>query len=198
MKHIDSFKNFLNEDADKVFYKGYMYHWASDAYCFGYYDNKFHIADNVIHSDLIKVDDDDFLNYTLKLAKKNNIDLKSDEYLYYEPPELERYDFEYPGRLWKGLKIISFWSYPKTKQVLKKIAKDIKKQTGINILSDGWQIETLNDVFIDIHDFHKETETKVTNKNIQHHIPPLKRKKGYYKKGNDSYLYKRLENKYKK
>lgn len=60
-----------------------------------------------------------------------------------------RFDMDYPGRMWKALKIISFWKHP-SKEELPKYLKELEKASGVKILGDpNWYIDiyTREDTF---------------------------------------------------
>jgi len=56
---------------------------------------------------------------------------------------IPRKTFEYPGRVWPDIKMISFWTYP-DKDHFKDVIIGLKKY-GIDILAPGWNVEILKD-----------------------------------------------------
>lgn len=76
---------------------------------------------------------------------------------------------EYPGRLWKYKKIISFWKYPETKEKLNKLIKDLEKYLNIKILNNDWKIQIIR----------KDNKTMVGD--LWHYQSNEKIKKNIYK-----------------
>lgn len=75
--------------------------------------------------------------------------------------DLERRDFEYPGRLWLNKKLISFYIYPQ-KEKFAKVLNDIKEKSKIENdedidWEDGWRIEIYKDV-IDTEEYWDDFE----------------------------------------
>lgn len=109
-----------------------------------------------------------------------NIDIK----------DLIRFDFKYPGRLWKSNKIISFWKYP-SKEELPIILQDIENNSNI-IFDDEWKIEVVNNSmgydesnFVLIDEYYGSPNWQHGSYDIEHVKSPLLKTKKlpiYYKK----------------
>jgi hypothetical protein len=81
--------------------------YDSDAYTFGFFKNKGYIVNGSTHYYLKK--------NTIKFSMEDELDWK-DKLLKAKDSEY-RYVFDYPGRLWKNDKIISFWKCPAPKKM---------------------------------------------------------------------------------
>lgn len=69
-----------------------------------------------------------------EIAKENDLRQDDDEYI-------SRFNMDYPGRLWKAPKIISFWKYPPRDQMQNRL-KELDDALGTDILSNPkWIIE---------------------------------------------------------
>lgn len=115
----EEIKKILIENPDSIDQFGASYE-NKDARAFGYYKNKFYggYDSKIVHYELIGVEDKNF-------------------------PK-ERYDFDYPGRLWLRKKVISFWEYP-PKSKFKKIINDLEKFYKIKICGDSrWKLEVID------------------------------------------------------
>jgi hypothetical protein len=53
----------------------------------------------------------------------------------------DREDLVYPGRIWTKSKIISFWRFPETFDVFKKIVNDLEGKLGITIFNNNFRVE---------------------------------------------------------
>jgi hypothetical protein len=162
----------LSEEADQVYdEKGntIAYYKNKDARPFFYLNNKIYLGDfGTMHYDIFKAYDD------INISQDN--------------------ETTFDGRFWEDKKLISFWNYPKNINELKKIAKDIKKETGINILGKDWVIEVLMNkktgkiengdhfnsqfkpILLPINDY-KRSQQKQTNMKTRHTQSPLKKTK---------------------
>jgi len=49
----------------------------------------------------------------------------------------------YDGRLWKDIKVISFWDYPEDKEKLKHIIKELERMLGFKIWNNDYKIEVI-------------------------------------------------------
>ena len=58
-------------------------------------------------------------------------------------------DTEYPGRLWKKDKIISFWVYPESVSKLKEVIDDINMAIGEKVINNTWRVDVPN-MFLNI------------------------------------------------
>jgi len=88
-----------------------------DAFAFGWFNNKFfHSENGQTHYSIWENEDDRY--------------------------PILRDKLKYKGRLWENKKIVSFWEYPPQSK-FRKLAKDIKDDTGIDILGNGWRIEVV-------------------------------------------------------
>lgn len=78
-----------------------LHPFDEDAYSFGYFEGHLYITDyGETHGKIMSGDSSDDL-------------------------ETNRYDLEYPGRMWIKSKVISFWNYPKSNAEMRRIANDI-------------------------------------------------------------------------
>lgn len=55
---------------------------------------------------------------------------------------VDKYGWEFPGRLWEEKKIISFWCYP-SPNLLKQIINKLENELKTKILNNGWSIEVI-------------------------------------------------------
>ena len=107
----------LNESPDYVNASGVTLNWyASTSYAFGYLKGKFVISlKNSMHSEM-------------------GVNFKGSV----------RRAFTYPGRIWPEEKLISFWTYPKTRKHFDKVINDLNNALDINIWRErGWKVEVL-------------------------------------------------------
>jgi hypothetical protein len=100
-----------------------LHPFDEDAYSFGYFEGNLYISDySETHGELLSGDSSDDL-------------------------EINRYDLEYPGRLWIKSKVISFWNYPKSNGMMKKIVDDISYKYN---QSNDKSIDIWNNFKVDI------------------------------------------------
>jgi hypothetical protein len=76
-----------------------------DAIAFGYYRNKMYVSN--------------FEQTHWQMMDIYDIDI---------PGEEVRFKMKYPGRLWIENKVISFWTYPENKSIMKKLISDLEKE----------------------------------------------------------------------
>jgi len=92
-----------------------------------------------------------------------------------------RADLTYPGRLWKKLKVISFWEHPENNEEMIKALKIISKDIGIDILGDPkWRIEIKkgkNWEFVSVKDYTGSSELSNKEKAQQHIMSPMQKPK---------------------
>ena len=105
----------LIENPDMLIYDENKYHYYSNARSFGMYNKKLYVGDlNSTHG---------------SLSYDNEEIMSSDEYK--NAPD-DRSDWDYPGRLWLDIKIISFWKHP-PKSIFKFIISNLEKKTGLKL-----------------------------------------------------------------
>lgn len=157
------FKLFLTENPDKLIHGNVRAGWnQSDAYPFGYIGGKFLISKKpgIIHVDMI-------------VDAINNKDISVNDIKGFKG-EVSRDHMNFPGRLWKERKVMSFWEYP-SKEELDKIKSDMK-ENGFTISND-WKIETSDGKKLisikDYEDSDGENEVKRTD----HALSPMLKQK---------------------
>jgi len=99
------------------------------------------------------------------------------------------YRWEYPGRLWKKSKIITFWVYPSWDK-LKEIINKIENKSGMEIWNNGWKIEVIEN-YKYISDEIKDRSWE--NKDFGLILIPLERYKEYWKENKIIYSFPKKE-----
>jgi hypothetical protein len=121
MKHIHK----INESPDNLHYKDVNYEWMDDeARAFGYFrETATMIISNYgsTHPDYLAdyFDDNDFCSNK----------------------ECVSPHFDYPGRIWDEVKIISFWEYPNNIEDMKDVINELEKASGLEIWDNGYKLE---------------------------------------------------------
>lgn len=96
-----------------------------------------------------------------------------------------RGNMKYPGRIWLNAKIMSFWEYPETKDILNKVIKDLnsayKEKYGRPIIDQTWKIEVetggyeWDNIIIPINDYKSSENPDMGKEHVK--SPLLKTKK---------------------
>jgi len=165
-------KQFIRESADSITIDGYdANNWSEDSKPFvASKYNQVEVGDYATKHTEMYIDDainsfrDDYFiskeKYEEKMGRKPSDPITIQEIEeYYEGQadfkgyfedifELELYDrvdgWDYIGRIWDKLKLISFWKYPENKEELKKLITELEKVTKLKIWDNGWKIEVLD------------------------------------------------------
>ena len=136
MKYLKHFEN-----PNKIRHDDKIVDWSfAETYVFSYYnsDELFIMKGAYTHADLL-----------IDVYKKGKI--SKDTFNKYEGDFNDYYyRGECSGRLFvkdhgKPVNIISFWRFPEDNEEMKKVAKDIKEKTGIDIWQDDWKVEIIKD-----------------------------------------------------
>ena len=107
----------------------------TNAIAFGYLDNQMVLIDKTVHWEI--------LNYYPKLQSK------------YKDTFIDRYKLKWAGRIWYSRRIISFWDFPTSKSIIKKIIIDINNESDRLInngkpkfpkfkIDNDWYIDTID------------------------------------------------------
>jgi hypothetical protein len=100
--------------------------------------------------------------------------------------DVDRFNMDLAGRIFRKPQIISFWRYPKNIFELRRVIKDIEKVLGQKIWGKGWKIEIINEneeenILIPLETYDGKIYSKKRHKDQDqdHAISPLlKKKKG--------------------
>lgn len=98
---------------------------------------------------------------------------------------------KYDGRLWKDIKIISFWEYPENQEKLKEIVEELENLLNIKIWNNDYKIEIVNkdeSEFIPLERYKKDHFKSIER---ELHLLPFELKNQYLKK------YKNYSSKYR-
>lgn len=127
-------KNFkLFENPNIIFYNNEEIKWIQQlTICFSYYNGIMVTGRRLTHQQL-------YSHFILNNNVETDYDIYHDEF--------GRGD--YSGRIFLKDKIVTFWEFPKNKEHLKEIIKDIEKEEEIKIWNNGYKIEIINDKYED-------------------------------------------------
>jgi hypothetical protein len=171
---------YIKESPDKINYNDELfYHFDADALPFGYIKNDLVIGE---YSD----------THPFLISREIDIFISGDGVSKH---------MEYAGRLFTGVKIITFWEFPETKEKLEEIILDLEKLSELDIWDNGWKIEVINDIdkakydwnnkdfdvkFIPVEDY-EGSENFSNELRLQHLKSPLLKQKRFGKGfGSDS------------
>lgn len=181
----EKLSNLLNESPDMIFKdRNYLMFWDDDAISFGFNDNDAFIGYNkILGKHLIGKDKSvdgigrthDFISTFTKVLNKFGIYDKKIE------KNLNRSDFDYPGRLWLENKIISFYTKPPKEKYyfyIDKLNEVIKKVYNVDINLREYLLEVKQDTFVHPNEYVNSIVNNGQNFDINqiHTLPPDKKR----------------------
>lgn len=146
-------KSKLNESPDNITIGNKYIEWDNTEYLpvtFGFYNDKLYWSDEIINRNGDYPGARNYGNKNERVLTHHEIAIKHDVRFNDEDrneEHISRRDFTYPGRLWRRVKVISFWKHPE-KEDMQNVLKIIGDEVGENILGDPeWKVEIFLDNF---------------------------------------------------